>query len=261
MLGGVPGDQRQGHRPRRRRRPGPGPPRPSRWAWAPTSPCSTCRCWQLRAGLDGARVSAGGEDHGLHCLQHRRDGCREADLVIGLGAHPRCEGPETDSNELVSGDQAGFGAGRHRESIRASCSPIPGRPRMTDPTFAVHRVRLLLCGQHAGCRASSTSTYALTNATLPYMRRGRGTRLAAGDLGRPRHRRRTEHPPRCGHQPAGGQGPRPQGSGPLFWSAELPVRSTEQSVRQADVAVSAGAGPVDRRPARPTVVRPVPHPG
>ncbi|TDW29144.1 alanine dehydrogenase [Cryobacterium psychrophilum] len=92
----------------------------------------------------------------------------EADLVIGSVLIPGARAPKLVSNELVSRmrpgsvlvdiavDQGGCFADSHPTTH-------------ADPTFTVHR-SLFYCVANMPGAVPHTSTYALTNATLPYVR-------------------------------------------------------------------------------------------
>ena len=92
----------------------------------------------------------------------------EADLVIGSVLIPGAKAPKLVSNELVSRmkpgsvlvdiavDQGGCFADSHPTTH-------------ADPTFTVHR-SLFYCVANMPGAVPHTSTYALTNATLPYVR-------------------------------------------------------------------------------------------
>lgn len=92
----------------------------------------------------------------------------EADMVIGSVLIPGARAPKLVSNELVSRmkpgsvlvdiavDQGGCFADSHPTTH-------------ADPTFTVHR-SLFYCVANMPGAVPATSTYALTNATLPYVR-------------------------------------------------------------------------------------------
>ncbi|WP_104083984.1 alanine dehydrogenase [Cryobacterium sp. Y11] len=92
----------------------------------------------------------------------------EADMVIGSVLIPGAKAPKLVSNELVSRmkpgsvlvdiavDQGGCFEGTHPTTH-------------ADPTFTVHR-SLFYCVANMPGAVPHTSTYALTNATLPYIR-------------------------------------------------------------------------------------------
>lgn len=94
--------------------------------------------------------------------------CVSADLVIGSVLVPGAKAPKLVSNELVSRmkpgsvlvdiavDQGGCFADSHPTTH-------------TDPTFTVHG-SLFYCVANMPGAVPQTSTYALTNATLPYVR-------------------------------------------------------------------------------------------
>ena len=94
--------------------------------------------------------------------------CVSADMVIGSVLVPGAKAPKLVSNELVSRmkpgsvlvdiavDQGGCFADSHATTH-------------ADPTFAVHG-SLFYCVANMPGAVPNTSTYALTNATLPYVR-------------------------------------------------------------------------------------------
>jgi alanine dehydrogenase len=94
--------------------------------------------------------------------------CVEADLVIGSVLVPGAKAPKLVSNELVSRmkpgsvlvdiavDQGGCFADSHPTTH-------------ADPTFTVHG-SLFYCVANMPGAVPNTSTYALTNATLPFVR-------------------------------------------------------------------------------------------
>jgi alanine dehydrogenase len=105
---------------------------------------------------------------------------RNADLVIGSVLVAGAKAPKLVSNELVSRMRAG--------SVLVDISVDQGgcfedsHPTThADPTFAVHG-SLFYCVANMPGAVPHTSTYALTNATLPYVRAvaGSGWRVALG---------------------------------------------------------------------------------
>jgi len=94
--------------------------------------------------------------------------CVEADLVIGSVLVPGAKAPKLVSNELVSRmkpgsvlvdiavDQGGCFADTHATTH-------------ADPTYTVHN-SLFYCVANMPGAVPNTSTYALTNATMPYVR-------------------------------------------------------------------------------------------
>ncbi|MHB1171946.1 MAG: alanine dehydrogenase [Lacisediminihabitans sp.] len=104
--------------------------------------------------------------------------CVNADLVIGSVLVPGAKAPKLVSNELVSRMKPG--------SVLVDIAVDQGgcfedsRPTThADPTFTVHR-SLFYCVANMPGAVPNTSTYALTNATMPYVRAiaGRGWRDA-----------------------------------------------------------------------------------
>ncbi|GHJ38589.1 alanine dehydrogenase [Streptomyces sp. TS71-3] len=93
--------------------------------------------------------------------------CLAADLVIGAVLIPGAKAPKLVSNELVSRMKPG--------SVLVDIAIDQGgcfedsRPTThADPTFPVHE-SLLYCVANMPGAVPNTSTYALTNATLPYV--------------------------------------------------------------------------------------------
>jgi alanine dehydrogenase len=93
--------------------------------------------------------------------------CLEADLVVGAVLVPGARAPKLVSNELVSRMKAG--------SVLVDIAIDQGgcfedsRPTThADPTFKVHE-SVFYCVANMPGAVPNTSTYALTNATLPYI--------------------------------------------------------------------------------------------
>ena len=93
---------------------------------------------------------------------------QEADLLIGSVLIPGARAPKLVSNELVSRMKPG--------SVlvdvavdQGGCFADSYPTTHADPTFRVHR-SLFYCVANMPGAVPSTSTYALTNATLPYVR-------------------------------------------------------------------------------------------
>lgn len=92
---------------------------------------------------------------------------READLVVGAVLIPGAKAPKLVSNELVAGMKPG--------SVLVDIAIDQGgcfedsRPTThAEPTFTVHN-SVFYCVANMPGAVPSTSTYALTNATLPYI--------------------------------------------------------------------------------------------
>ncbi|TFD65767.1 alanine dehydrogenase [Cryobacterium ruanii] len=92
----------------------------------------------------------------------------EADMVIGSVLIPGAKAPKLVSNELVSRMKAG--------SVlvdiavdQGGCFADSHPTTHADPTFTVHQ-SLFYCVANMPGAVPHTSTYALTNATLPYVR-------------------------------------------------------------------------------------------
>lgn len=95
------------------------------------------------------------------------DAVRQADLVIGAVLVPGAKAPKLISNSLVAQMKSG--------SVLVDIAIDQGgcfedsRPTTHDnPTFAVHDT-LFYCVANMPSAAPKTSTYALTNATMPYI--------------------------------------------------------------------------------------------
>jgi alanine dehydrogenase len=94
--------------------------------------------------------------------------CVSADMVIGSVLVPGAKAPKLVSNDLVSRMKPG--------SVlvdiavdQGGCFEDSHPTTHTDPTFVVHG-SLLYCVANMPGAVPSTSTYALTNATMPYVR-------------------------------------------------------------------------------------------
>src|SRR4029078_11949977 len=147
----------------------------------------------------------------------------EADMVIGAVLIPGAKAPKLVSNDLVSRMKPG--------SVLVDIAVDQGgcfedTPATThaDPTYTVHN-SVFYCVANMPGAVPNTSTYALTNATLPYTvalaRKGSHHARAAADHGgagaqgraaglprRPVTGTGPQHPRRPAHQRSGGRGPR-----------------------------------------------------
>lgn len=95
------------------------------------------------------------------------DAVRRADLVIGAVLRPGCKAPKLVSNSLVS--QMKPGAVLVDIAIDQGGCFQDSRPTTHDsPTFAVHDT-LFYCVTNMPSSVPTTSTPALTNATMPYV--------------------------------------------------------------------------------------------
>ena len=149
----------------------------------------------------------------------------DADLVIGAVLIPGAKAPKLVSNDLVARMKAG--------SVLVDIAIDQGgcfedsRPTTHDePTYKVHD-SVFYCVANMPGSVPNTSTYALTNVTLPYAMALGGQGLAAGRHRRPRARPRTQHPRGPADQLPGRRGarPRPRGTGrPSRLSAGVPTR-------------------------------------
>ena len=118
----------------------------------------------------------------------------EADLVIGAVLIPGAKAPKLVSNELVSRMKPG--------SVlvdiavdQGGCFEDTHATTHADPTYAVHN-SVFYCVANMPGAVPNTSTYALTNATLPYTVALANKGWAAGLPGRPLAGAGPEHPRR-----------------------------------------------------------------
>ena len=134
----------------------------------------------------------------------------DADLVIGAVLVPGAKAPTLISNELVSRMRPG--------SVLVDIAIDQGgcfedsRPTThAEPTFRVHN-SVFYCVANMPGAVPNTSTYALTNVTLPRAQPGQ-SRLAGGAQGRSGAGTGIEHPRRHDHQRPGRAGTRAGASG------------------------------------------------
>lgn len=124
----------------------------------------------LDTDLDKLRMSFWRYDNRVHGLASSKlaieQQVTEADLVIGAVLIPGAKAPKLVSNELVSRMKPG--------SVLVDIAVDQGgcfedtRPTThADPTYAVHE-SVFYCVANMPGAVPNTSTYALTNATLPY---------------------------------------------------------------------------------------------
>jgi len=124
----------------------------------------------LDTDLDKLRMSFWRYDNQVHGLASSKlaiqEQVRGADLVIGAVLIPGAKAPKLVSNELVSQMRPG--------SVLVDIAVDQGgcfedtRPTThADPTFPVHN-SIFYCVANMPGAVPNTSTYALTNATLPY---------------------------------------------------------------------------------------------
>jgi alanine dehydrogenase len=125
----------------------------------------------LDTDLDKLRMSFWRYNNRVHGLASSRltiqQQVREADLVIGAVLIPGARAPKLVSNELVSQMKPG--------SVLVDIAVDQGgcfedtRPTThADPTYTVHQ-SVFYCVANMPGAVPNTSTYALTNATLPYV--------------------------------------------------------------------------------------------
>lgn len=124
----------------------------------------------LDTDLDKLRMSFWRYNNRVHGLASSKlaieQQVREADMVIGAVLIPGAKAPKLVTNELVSQMKPG--------SVLVDIAVDQGgcfedtRPTThADPTFAVHN-SIFYCVANMPGAVPNTSTYALTNATLPY---------------------------------------------------------------------------------------------
>ncbi len=130
----------------------------------------------------------------------------EADLVIGAVLIPGAAAPKLVTNELVSRMKPG--------SVlvdiaidQGGCFEDTHATTHADPTYEVHGSTFYCVANMPGA-VPNTSTYALTNATMPYAvaLADKGWQQACRDDRQPRAR--PQHPRRRAHQRAGRRGGR-----------------------------------------------------
>ncbi|GGD12415.1 alanine dehydrogenase [Nocardioides daphniae] len=124
----------------------------------------------LDTDLDKLRMSFWRYDNRVHGLASSKlvieDQVREADLVIGAVLIPGAAAPKLVSNDLVA--QMKPGSVLVDIAIDQSGCFEDSRPTThDDPTFQVHGSTFYCVANMPGA-VPNTSTYALTNATLPY---------------------------------------------------------------------------------------------
>jgi len=124
----------------------------------------------LDTDLDKLRMSFWRYNNRVHGLASSQlaiqQQVREADMVIGAVLIPGAKAPKLVSNQLVSEMKAG--------SVlvdiavdQGGCFEDTHPTTHADPTFTVHN-SIFYCVANMPGAVPNTSTYALTNATLPY---------------------------------------------------------------------------------------------
>ncbi len=124
----------------------------------------------LDTDLDKLRMSFWRYDNRVHGLASSRlaieEQVRQADLVIGAVLLPGARTPRLVSNDLVA--QMRPGSVLVDISVdQGGCFEDTHPTTHTDPTFGVHNSTFYCVANMPGA-VPHTSTYALTNATLPY---------------------------------------------------------------------------------------------
>jgi alanine dehydrogenase len=122
-----------------------------------------CSCWKVRSCLD-TLLEAGVDEVVEISVEHP---LRIADLVIGSVLIPGAKAPKLVTNEMVAGMQPG--------SVlvdiaidQGGCFADSHATTHAEPTFKVHN-SIFYCVANMPGAVPHTSTYALTNATLPYV--------------------------------------------------------------------------------------------
>ncbi len=174
--------------------------------------------------------------------------CLDADMVIGAVLVPGAKAPK-----LVTQRAGRRGCGRARcwstsRSTRAAASRTPGPTTHADPTYKVHN-SVFYCVANMPGAVPHTSTYALTNVTLPYAvelaNRGWRDALRADHalaLG-------PEHPRRADHLRPGRRGARGAGRSSSTRCSPEP-RAPRSRSRARDAPAAAGAADLPRPPGR-----------
>ena len=125
----------------------------------------------LDTDLDKLRMSFWRYNNRVHGIASSRlaieQQVMEADMVIGAVLIPGAAAPKLVSNELVSRMKPGQCAGRHRRGPGRLLRGHPRRPPTPSPTYPVHG-SIFYCVANMPGAVPNTSTYALTNATMPY---------------------------------------------------------------------------------------------
>ena len=124
----------------------------------------------LDTDLDKLRMSFWRYNNRVHGLASSKlaieQQVREADLVIGAVLIPGAKAPKLVSNELVS--QMKPGSVLVDIAVdQGGCFEDTHATTHADPTYAVHN-SVFYCVANMPGAVPNTSTYALTNATLPY---------------------------------------------------------------------------------------------
>ena len=165
----------------------------------------------LDTDLDKLRMSFWRYNNRVHGLASSKlaieQQVTEADLVIGAVLIPGAKAPKLVSNELVS--QMKPGSVLVDIAVdQGGCFEDTHATTHADPTYMVHD-SVFYCVANMPGAVPNTSTYALTNATLPYT-------VALADKGWEQALRDDhslalgpEHPRRQAHQRAGRRGARP----------------------------------------------------
>ena len=162
----------------------------------------------LDTDLDKLRMSFWRYNNRVHGLASSKlaieQQVREADMVIGAVLIPGAKAPKLVSNELVS--QMKPGSVLVDIAVdQGGCFEDTHPTTHADPTFPVHN-SIFYCVANMPGAVPNTSTYALTNATLPYA-------VALADKGwerrlprRPQPGAGPQHPRRLADQRARGRG-------------------------------------------------------
>ena len=195
----------------------------------------------LDTDLDKLRMSFWRYNNRVHGLASSKlaieQQVTEADMVIGAVLIPGAAAPKLVSNDLVSRMKPG--------SVlvdiavdQGGCFEDTHATTHADPTYEVHN-SVFYCVANMPGAVPNTSTYALTNATMPYVV-ARGRQGLAGRVpGRPEPGAGPEHPCRAAHQRTRRRGRRGRG-GRAGWS---PCLRRSRQARPASVPRAGSVGP------------------
>ena len=193
---------------RRQRRAG------TRRGWPPASrPRSTCSTRTSTACATSTRSRWGGSPRWRPTGARSSGWSAEADLVIGAVLVAGGRAPVVVDRGHGAGDEAGRGGGRHRHRPgrlhRDVARDDPPRPRRSRRHGVLHYA----VGNMPGA-VPHTSTYALTNVTLPYLAELARLGVAEAVRARPAARARRQHRAGAGREPRRGRGAGPAASRP-----------------------------------------------
>ena len=187
----------------------------------------------LDTDLDKLRMSFWRYNNRVHGLASSKlaieQQVMEADMVIGAVLIPGAAAPKLVSNELVSRMKPG--------SVlvdiavdQGGCFEDTHATTHADPTYEVHN-SVFYCVANMPGAVPNTSTYALTNATLPYTVALADKGWAAGLPRRPEPGAGPQHPRRPADQRTGRRGGGHRGG--VAWTTPLPELAPDPSLVRA----------------------------